>query len=282
MDLRDKDLVDQIFTLEKPDSVIHFAAQAIVSRGYRFPHLTLSTNLMSAVNVLDAALLSRPSSVLVASSDKVYRSKKSQHIEDDPLGGNEPYSSSKASIEHIVAAYQSLVQFPIATVRCGNVIGGGDFGEDRLIPDWIRAKQSGREFHLRNPQHVRPWLYVLDALWGYLLVLEHLITEKPDTGQSWNIGALNNVSVEDLVGYFEKEWQHFESHPNSQLTDIESWEEDPFLSLSTQKAQQVLGWCQHFSLEQCVFWTLDGYRHQNLQTMQKALNAYLMKDTETQ
>ena len=279
IDLRNREELEKIIASEKPECIVHLAAQSILSRGIQEPHLTFSTNIMSTVNVLDVALSYAPKAIVIASSDKVYRPSNSAHREDDVLGGTDPYSASKAASEHVVQAYQNLVDFPIATVRAGNVIGGGDFGQDRLVPDWIRAKRENRVLQVRNPNYVRPWLYVLDALFGYLLVLEHLYKKQPSKGEAWNIGSTENISVVQLIELLQKYWlikksrdvHHFEKNN----VGFENQKEDPYLSLICSKAQQKLGWSKRFSIEDAVFWTIDGYKRQNSQAMNTVLEAYL-------
>ena len=279
LDLRKGDRFKEVLCSEHPDLIVHFAAQSIFSRGIKSPHLTFSTNIMSTVNVLEAARTYSPKAIVVASSDKVYQANRSAHREDDILGGMDPYSASKACVEHVVDAYQSLTDFPIATVRAGNVIGGGDFGEDRLVPDWIKAKQSNKPLVVRNSKHIRPWLYVLDASFGYLLVLEHLCLKKPIRGGAWNIGATENISVRQLLSVLEKHWASQEGieevgtqHQDSVLNDPK---EDPYLSLVCSKANKELGWVKRFALDETVAWTINGYRDNNIHSMEKALEAYL-------
>ena len=279
IDLREYTELESIVSAELPDLIVHFAAQSILLKGITSPHLTFSTNMMSTVNVLEAARKYSPKAIVVASSDKVYRANNFAHQEGDALGGKDPYSASKACVEHVVQAYQSLTSFPIATVRAGNVIGGGDFGSRRLVPDWIRSKQNKTPLLVRNIEHVRPWIYILDALFGYLLVLEHLCVRKSAEGGAWNIGACENISVGQLLSALESCWnlqegkQEVSTHHKS--AQLEHQNEDPYLSLSCSKAHEELGWSKKYSLDESVFWTIDGYKNQTVEAMEAALEAYL-------
>jgi CDP-glucose 4,6-dehydratase len=184
VDLRDADAVDGVVTEARPDVIIHMAAQALVRQSYLDPLTTYSTNVMGTVNLLEALRRRKGLvAVLVVTSDKVYENSGGNNSfgEEDRLGGADPYSASKAACELIVKSYAESFFFgasvPIATARAGNVIGGGDWAADRLIPDIVRARIKGDVVRLRNPGARRPWQHVLDCLAGYLRFVEHISTQ---------------------------------------------------------------------------------------------------------
>lgn len=184
-DIRDGQAVQAALKRSAPEIVLHLAAQPLVRRSYRDPHLTFETNVMGTLNLLEAVRL-QPSvrSVVIATTDKCYENREWPwaYRESDPLGGHDPYSASKACTEILAASWRNSFAasldrpIAIATVRAGNVIGGGDWAQDRLVPDAVRAFACGQSLALRNPQATRPWQHVLDALCGYLLLTERLHT----------------------------------------------------------------------------------------------------------
>lgn len=192
LDLRDADGIDALMKETRPDIVLHMAAQALVRRSVRDPVTTWQTNVDGTLNLLQALRgLDGLEAVLVVTSDKVYANDGEGRAfrEDDPLGGKDPYSASKAACEILVRSMRETYfrDIPLATVRGGNVIGGGDFSEDRLAPDCVRAIVSGAPVVLRQPAATRPWQHVLDCLCGYLIYAEDLVL-KNDTPRAMNIG----------------------------------------------------------------------------------------------
>lgn len=174
-DIREKAFVSKAVSLARPQIVIHMAAQPLVRRSVRMPVETFDTNVMGTVNVLEALRnIEGLEAILVVTSDKVYNNLENgrSFSEDDPLGGHDPYSASKAATEMVVSSYRSTyfnaIGVPLATARGGNVIGGGDFAEDRIVPDIFRSLRAGVPLELRNPEATRPWQHVLDCLEGYL------------------------------------------------------------------------------------------------------------------
>ena len=194
VDLRDTPALRSAVAEARPEIGLHLAAQALVRRSYRDPAETFSTNVQGSVNLLEA-LADAPDlrTLLVVTSDKVYRNDETGRafVENDPLGGHDPYSLSKAACEHAVAAWRASRYaargVALATVRGGNVIGGGDFSEDRIVPDIVRAAGSGRPLVLRSPDATRPWQHVLDCLSGYLVYAERL-TRDPAAPTALNVG----------------------------------------------------------------------------------------------
>jgi CDP-glucose 4,6-dehydratase len=214
VDVRDEAATARAIGAIAPEIVLHLAAQPLVRRGYREPVLTYATNVMGTVHVLDALRSSSATrAVVVVTSDKVYLDQPvaGGYTEAARLGGNDPYAGSKAAAELVVetyrAAYWSDGRGPaLASARAGNVIGGGDFSEDRLLPDFFRALEAGVPLVLRSPNAVRPWQHVLDPLAGYVLLAETL-AHDPSAARAWNFGPDGNgVPVREVVEQFARGW----------------------------------------------------------------------------
>jgi CDP-glucose 4,6-dehydratase len=264
-DITDVALVRDVIAKFKPQIVIHMAAQALVRDSYREPLHTYSTNVLGAANVLQACR-SAPSleCVLVVTSDKVYEpdGSGSAHTEDDRLGGNDPYSSSKACAELVTASFRHSFYRdgpPIATARAGNVIGGGDWSPDRLIPDCMRALAAGVAVRLRCPEAVRPWQHVLEPLAGYLALAQALV-ERPDAvPRSLNLGpqAADFCTVHTVV---EKFSACFGGKPGW-VRDLQDHPvETQALRLASTLAHRTLGWGPQLSLDASLSWAADWYR----------------------
>jgi CDP-glucose 4,6-dehydratase len=264
-DIRDADALAAKILAAAPEIVIHMAAQPLVRRSYASPRETYETNAMGTANVLEAVrLCDRVRAVLVVTSDKCYENMESGngYREEDKLGGHDPYSSSKAAAELITSAYRrsffSGDDAPrVATARAGNVIGGGDWGEDRLIPDVVRAVQSGELLRLRNPGAIRPWQHVLCPLYGYLLLAEALC-ESPDYARAWNFGPAQEDarSVEWLVRQVSDRW------PGGVQWELDGYEhphEARLLELDSSQAREHLGWAPPLALEAGVQATVEWY-----------------------
>jgi CDP-glucose 4,6-dehydratase len=181
-DIRDADTFRQFLTVHKPSAVIHMAAQPLVLQSYKTPRETFDVNVMGTVNVLDEAFVTDyVQAVIVVTTDKVYRNDNSgkAFVESDPLEGKDPYSASKVGAEAAVSAWQQIQKISggpkVVSVRAGNVIGGGDWAENRLIPDLVRGFISGNSIEIRNPKSTRPWQHVLEPLVGYLMTLEFIL-----------------------------------------------------------------------------------------------------------
>ncbi|MEM7670082.1 MAG: CDP-glucose 4,6-dehydratase, partial [Pseudomonadota bacterium] len=208
-DVADTGLLEETIGAFLPQIVIHMAAQPLVRRSYEAPVETFLTNVQGTANLLNALRDVPPlEAVLVITTDKVYRNPEDgvPFREDDVLGGHDPYSASKAAVEIVVESYANSffrdLHIPVATARAGNVIGGGDWSADRLVPDVIRAAMAGRQVELRHPDAVRPWQHVLDPLRGYLMYIEALVSAPNDTPRALNFGpetADDHVTVADLV-----------------------------------------------------------------------------------
>jgi CDP-glucose 4,6-dehydratase len=263
VDVRDAAAVLRAMRDVRPEVVMHLAAQPMVRRALREPRDTYEINVMGTVNVLDAVRLAPGvRAVLVVTSDKCYENpdhgrRRHAFVEADPMGGSDPYSSSKGAAELVTAAYRSSYfdgrdeEGPrVASVRAGNVIGGGDWGEDRLVPDVIRAAHSGDVVRLRNPDAVRPWQHVLSPLSGYLLLAQALAADAR-FGGAWNFGPPENdvAPVRHVVGLLAELWpQGLRWEPDETAQPPEA----SYLALDSGKARRELGWQPPWDLEQAV------------------------------
>lgn len=204
-DIRDEFAVRRAIEGMDPDYVFHLAAQAYVGKSLRDPIESIATNVIGTANVLKPALASKTVlGVTIITTDKVYENlgAKEPFRETDKLGGLDPYSASKAASEIIVASMSATcnaLKIPVTTVRAGNVIGGGDWGEERLVPDLVRALNGNSKLIIRNPNATRPWQFVLDCLYGYLLVAQSHMEERGDVPNSVNFGPDESLSVTELV-----------------------------------------------------------------------------------
>jgi len=264
-DLRDLSSTIDVCRRARPHVVIHMAAQALVRRGYSVPVETFSSNLIGTVNLLEA-LRGEDSveTILVVTSDKVYDNKNDgvPFTEDSQLGGSDPYSASKAATEIIVQSYaESFFDargVPVATARGGNVVGGGDFASERLLPDIFRAAQEGKAVVLRYPHARRPWQHVLDCISGYLRYIEHLHGQRRAAPLSLNFGPWDTADmtvadVADVVGRRlgnDIPWQ-------KAATELSA--EKQTLSLDCRLARQVLGWSPRLSIADALEWTAEWY-----------------------
>jgi CDP-glucose 4,6-dehydratase len=243
----------------RPDIVIHMAAQALVRQSYAQPVETYATNVMGTVHVLES-VRNTPSvkAVLVVTTDKCYENKEEMYRayhEHEPLGGHDPYSSSKACAELVTAAYRKsfLEQqgIAVATARAGNVIGGGDWAAGRLVPDILKAFEQNAFVQIRNPNATRPWQHVLEPLSGYLLLAEHLFAQGPAYAEAWNFGPNEEDArpVQWLVDQLALTWgngaawlQDPDQHPH----------EANYLKLDISKAKARLGWTPSWSLQTAI------------------------------
>ena len=267
-DVRDLSAVRRVLDCAQPEVVFHLAAQPIVRVSYDEPVATYETNVMGTINVLEAVrATSSVRAVVVVTSDKCYENRewnRSYH-EGDPLGGHDPYSSSKACTEIAASAWARSFfgKRPggpaLATARAGNVIGGGDWGVDRLVPDAARALQAGLDLEVRNPTSVRPWQHVLEPLHGYLTLAEWLVDAEPGFEGAWNFGPeeASMLPVCDLADRFVGLWG------SGGWVDVSGGEvlhEAKLLKLDSAKARAQLGWSPRLSLDDSLALTADWYR----------------------
>ncbi|MFH1362101.1 MAG: CDP-glucose 4,6-dehydratase [bacterium] len=260
-DVRDIKKLKKVLQAARPELVIHMAAQPIVRDSYKVPVETYSTNVMGTVNLLEAArACSSVKAILNVTTDKVYENvnKKQGYKEIEALGGYDPYSSSKACSELISTAYRSSYLMNIATARAGNVIGGGDWAVDRLIPDFVRAVMNGKKIKLRYPKATRPWQHVLEPLRGYLLLTEKLYKQPTKYAQAWNFAPNKNDCrpVEWLVKRLCVVWGKGAGYSVNKGKHLH---EASFLMLDSTKARKDLGWKPKWGLskaiEKIVEWT---------------------------
>lgn len=267
-DVRELATLSAVVRQHAPEIVIHNAAQAIVRRAYRQPVETYATNVMGTVHVLES-VRHAPSvrSVVIVTSDKCYEERESSrgYREEDAMGGHDPYSSSKGAAELVVAAYRrSFFQASgapaVASARAGNVIGGGDWSEDRLIPDIVRGIASGRPVIIRRPDSIRPWQHVLEPVGGYLLLGERLWNQGRECGEAWNFGPSEQdaIPVADIARKFISAWGKGELKIEADAAAAPH--EATYLRLNCEKSARRLGWRPRLKLEQAIAWTVEWYR----------------------
>ena len=266
-DVRDLAALTAAVRRADPEIIIHMAAQSLVRPSYADPVDTYSTNVMGTVNVLEASRKhSGVRAVMIVTSDKCYENTGAQREfrESDRLGGHDPYSNSKACAELVAAAYRDSFFYggesaTIGTARAGNVIGGGDWSADRLIPDAIRAFGADRPVRLRYPQATRPWQHVLDPLAGYLLLAEKLCVEPQGYAEAWNFGPAKHevLTVANVIEAVAKKWgggARWESAPGTHPHEAQ------YLGIDAGKAQSRLGWQPRLNIAQAIDWTIEWYR----------------------
>jgi len=267
-EVRDRDSLTRAIAAARPEIIFHLAGQSLVRRSYDQPVETFETNVMGTVYLLEAALrLDSVRAVVIATSDKCYEPRSEVRLgyrEDDPLGGRDPYSASKACAELATGAYQrsflasDLCSTAIATVRAGNVIGGGDWALDRIIPDAIRALQGNRPLEMRNPEAVRPWQHVLEPLSGYLMLAKALYVNGKQFSGAWNFGpSRSGVKVATLVDEFFSAWGAGSWEASSAHG---GYHETVNLLLDSSKAKAELGWRPCLTIEEAVSLIADWYR----------------------
>ncbi|ASP35398.1 CDP-glucose 4,6-dehydratase [Labrenzia sp. VG12] len=264
VDIRDPEALATEIRSFAPDIVLHLAAQALVRRSYRDPVGNWSTNVMGTVHLLDALRqLDRPVTAVVVTTDKVYENNEWDfaYRETDPLGGHDPYSASKAACELVSASWRRSFgsdRLKIATARAGNVIGGGDWAEDRLVPDIIRALRTGKAIEIRNPASIRPWQHVLDPLEGYLLLAEkvHLASDGAyQDGYNFGPEPADVHPVGDLADAMIHHWPgHW-----IDASDPDAVHEAGRLSLSIDRARNELGWAPVWRFEDAIEKTVHWY-----------------------
>lgn len=249
-----------------PEIIIHMAAQSLVRPSYSDPVATYSTNIMGTVNVLEAARKqSGVRAIVIVTSDKCYENTGAQREfrEGDRLGGHDPYSNSKACAELVTAGYRdsffSGSAPAIATARAGNVIGGGDWSADRLIPDAIRAFGAARPVQLRYPLATRPWQHLLDPLAGYLLLAEKLCATPADYAGAWNFGPAANqvMTVAQVIEAIASQWG---SGARWEAAQGAHPHEAQFLGIDAGKARMRLGWQPRLDIARTIDWTVEWYQ----------------------
>lgn len=255
----------------KPEIVVHMAAQPLVRESYVRPSVTYATNVMGTVNLLEAVRSCASVRVVVnVTTDKCYENREWVwgYRENEPLGGYDPYSSSKACSELVTASYRNSFFSPkdykkhnvaIATARAGNVIGGGDWAKDRLIPDCINSLLENQTIAIRNPQAIRPWQHVLEPLGGYLLLAQKLYQEGTSFGESWNFGPCDSEakSVEWMVKTLCEQWG---SHAFYEIDTCQQLHEANYLKLDCSKANIRLGWLPKWDAKTALSKVVEWYK----------------------
>ena len=290
-DISDIESLEKSILAFKPEIIFHLAAQPLVRESYKVPHLTYQTNVMGTLNVLNAVRsCASVEAVVVITTDKVYENKEwvYPYREEDELGGYDMYSSSKACSEILVKSfirsffnindYNIKHNVLIATARAGNVIGGGDWSNDRLIPDMIRAAIEKETTKIRNPNSVRPWQHVLDCLFGYLLLGEKLLKKQTEFASVWNFAphSFDVKSVSEVGLIAGRVWKDI-------LLEVEISKENlheaTLLKLDNTKALTELGWKPQLTteaaIEKTIEWYMEFYRNNKVLT-QFQINEYLL------
>jgi CDP-glucose 4,6-dehydratase len=255
IDIRNSKELTQAIVKIQPEVIIHLAAQPLVRESYKDPIGTFETNVIGTLNVLEATKhLSNLKATLIITTDKVY--KNHNHLrgyeETDELGGDDPYSASKAAADIATQSWvKSFATTPVAIARAGNVIGGGDFSPNRLVPDCIKAINNNEYVEIRNPNSIRPWQHVLEPLYGYLLLAEKLYSNPKEFSGAWNFGPepSNNKKVDYVTNYL---------HNKVYYNTANSVHEAKFLRLDSSKAKAHIGWWPKINLDEaldmCLKW----------------------------
>ena len=268
-DIRDLSKLTKTIVDFDPDVIIHLAAQAIVIEGYKKPVENYEVNVMGTVNLLEASRFARSlRSIVVVTTDKCYENidgNSSTFSEHDRLGGNDPYSSSKSCCELVTLSYyksffEGSSSIGVATARAGNVIGGGDWSQYRLIPDIIRSIQRNKSVEIRRPKAVRPWQHVLEPLSGYLILAKKLYDNPSSYSEAWNFGPdpCNVADVASIVSKFELYFSELKTEIIK--NELISYSESSYLMLDSTKANRRLGWFSQYSLDETVTLVSTWYK----------------------
>lgn len=287
-DITNRPLLQEVVKDTQPDFVFHLAAQSLVRRSYREPLATWQVNTLGTAHVLEALrLLAKPCAALVITTDKVYENPEDAHAfqETDPLGGYDPYSASKAAAELVAASYRRSFFAPdafgtthhvaLASARSGNVIGGGDTAEDRLLPDLFRALAKSEALQLRSPASTRPWQHVLEPLTGYLQLALKLQEAPTQYGKAYNFGpdASQEASVEAVI---QEAIRMYGSGTYEALENPDGLHEAQRLQLDSTRARHELGWKQRYTWQEAVALTVAWQQSDNkAQATHDQLTAYL-------
>jgi CDP-glucose 4,6-dehydratase len=296
-DIRDPEHLEQVMQQVQPEIVIHMAAQPLVRESYRIPVETYQTNVMGTVHLLEACRYTNSVKAIVnVTTDKCYENREWHwgYRENEPMGGYDPYSNSKGCSELVTSAYRNSFFNParyaehgvaLASARAGNVIGGGDWAGDRLIPDFIRAISKGEKIKIRSPHAIRPWQHVLEPLTGYLTLAAKLYTEGPQYAQAWNFGPDDNdaKNVEWITGTICRLWgenaaYETDSHPQPH--------EANYLKLDCSMAKAELGWHPRWdiqtALQSIVEWHKAWLKGENMREItEQQIALYFNKVQET-
>ena len=268
-DIRDQHSLKSVFDEYKPDIIFHLAAQSLVLESYNDPVETYSTNVMGTVNILEVIRhIDSVRAVVVVTTDKCYENRECDYgyRETDRLGGKDPYSASKAACEIVINSYlQSFFNLEntvsVASARAGNIIGGGDWAENRIIPDCIRSLRKDEPIIVRNPQSVRPWQYILEPLSGYLKLGACLYKDGKEYSGAWNFGPKDTITVKGLVDEVIDKWGQGELSISAQSNqNLEA----NLLYLDISKALDELEWEPKLNIAESVKYTIDQYKVANM------------------
>ena len=282
-DVRDSETLEKTLRAAKPEIVFHLAAQSLVRRSYADPVYTFETNVVGTARLLDA-IRRTPSvrAVVVVTSDKCYENRDTDRAyrEDDAMGGHDPYSASKGAQELVTAAFRRSflagAGIPVASARAGNVVGGGDWSEDRLVADLMRGVSAGKPAQVRNPDAVRPWQHVLEPLRGYLMLGKALGEQGAAFAEAWNFGPqlADAISVRDLVARVTAAWPRIKTEFVPQPG---APHEARLLRLDNRKAADRLGWVPALTIDETVAMTVEWYKavHENASSAADMLKTQL-------
>jgi len=267
-DVRDNKHLFDTMKKSNPDIVIHMAAQSLVRKSYDDPLETYETNVMGTVNLLESVRKIQPKVVIIITRDKCNDNKenKKKFQEDDPMGGYDPYSNSKGCAELVVSSYKNSFFNPekfqdhkvsLSSVRAGNVIGGGDWSQDRLIPDIVSSIYNQKPLSIRNPESVRPWQFILDPLCGYLTLAEKMWENGEEFSEAWNFGPDdNNLKT---VSWIIEKFESAKLDNDAQNNKKSIFHEANYLSLDSSKAKKRLGWKVKVDINKALEWTKEWY-----------------------
>jgi CDP-glucose 4,6-dehydratase len=264
LDIRNKNKLKTALRKCNPDIIFHLAAQSLVKTSYKLPYYTFTTNILGTLSILEELrYLKNLKSAVIVTSDKCYKNqeKKNGYSESDEIGGEDPYSASKAASENIFYSYlnsfySKTMKFGLASARAGNVIGGGDWSNDRIVPDFIKSIWKNKKFSLRSPNSTRPWQHVFDLLRGYLLLSIKIYSNKQFNG-SWNFGPnKKNIKVIQII---QKLKQSMRSNKKIIIKSDKTMKETGLLSLKIKKSQSLLKWKSKLEVDEMIALTGEWY-----------------------
>lgn len=290
-DIRNADLVKNVFKKYQPEIIFHLAAQPLVRLSYDIPAETYAINVMGTINVMEAIRITDSVKVAVMiTTDKCYENKEQiwGYRENEPMGGYDPYSSSKGAAEIAIASWRNSFFNPnqyekhgksIASVRAGNVIGGGDWALDRIIPDCIRALESNKPIEIRNPKAIRPWQHVLEPLSGYMLLACKMWNEPTKYCEGWNFGP-HSESIATVWDIATKVVENYGSGELQDLSNPNALHEAKLLMLDISKAKYVLNWEPKMNIDKTINLTVDWYKRYKKENIhmicEEHINTYLL------
>jgi len=271
-DIRNYSHIKNVFKKYSPNIVFHLAAQALVRESYKEPRYTFETNVLGTANLLDCINNSETKSAVIVTTDKCYKNKEQiwPYREKDELGGKDPYSCSKACAELVISSYRdsffSQKQILVSSVRAGNVVGGGDWSKDRLIPDCIKSLMANKPIKIRNPNSQRPWQHVLEPLYGYLLIGLKLMRGDKLYADSFNFGPKPGdiIQVRGVVDIVIKYWGKGEWISSG--SDSEKFHEAKLLNLDITKSNLMLNWTPVYNIEDSIRLATEWYRNNKERT----------------